>query len=110
MRCSRICVSKPVPFFVEGAHRAVAITKKEVERRTFEICCDLVCLLMRKIVMTTSDAEKYSRRAQAAGDVAEVGSAVKHAVDELVRAIRDLEARISRLESKMGDDQLGAPH
>jgi outer membrane murein-binding lipoprotein Lpp len=60
--------------------------------------------------MTTSDAEKYGRRAQAAGDVAEVGSAVKHAVDELVRAIRDLEARISRLESKMSDDQLGAPH
>ena len=51
--------------------------------------------------MTISDAEKYGRRAQVASEVAEIGSAVKHAVDELVRAIRDLEARISRLESKM---------
>ena len=52
-------------------------------------------------VMTTFDAEKYGRRAQAAGDVGEIGSAVKHAVDELVRAIRDLEVRVSHLESKM---------
>jgi hypothetical protein len=55
----------------------------------------------REIIMTISDAEKYGRRAQVAGDVAEIGSAVKHAVDELVRAIRDLEVRISRLELKM---------
>ena len=51
--------------------------------------------------MTTSDAEKYGRRAKVARDVAEIGSAVMHAVDELVRAIRDLETRVSRLESKM---------
>jgi hypothetical protein len=51
--------------------------------------------------MTTSDAEKYVRRAQVAGDLGEMGSAVKHAVDALVRTIRDLEARASRLESKM---------
>jgi hypothetical protein len=51
--------------------------------------------------MTTSDAEKYVRRAQVAGDLGEMGSAVKHAVNALVRAIRDLEARVSRLESKM---------
>jgi len=47
--------------------------------------------------MSTSNAEMYGRRARDAQDFKEVGNNVKRAVDELIRAIKALETRVSRL-------------
>jgi hypothetical protein len=50
--------------------------------------------------MSTSSAEMYGRRARDAGSVEEVGDNAKRAIDQLAMAIRDLEARVARLESR----------
>ena len=49
--------------------------------------------------MSMSKAEEYGRRARNADSVEEVGDNIKRAIDELVQAIRGLEARVKRLES-----------
>jgi hypothetical protein len=49
--------------------------------------------------MSTSNAEMYGRRARDAQDFKDVGNNVKRAVDELIRAIKALETRVSRLEA-----------
>ena len=51
--------------------------------------------------MSTTKAEKYAWRARNCDTVEEVGDCLKRAVDELVEAIRNLEARVERLESKV---------
>ena len=51
--------------------------------------------------MSTAKAERYARRARNCDTVEDVGDYMKRAVDELVEAIRDLEARVKRLESKV---------
>jgi hypothetical protein len=48
---AHLCI-KARSFFVEGARRAVAIKKKEVERWTFEIRRDLVCPLLALSVIS----------------------------------------------------------
>jgi hypothetical protein len=50
--------------------------------------------------MSTAKAEMYARHARNSDTVEDVGDYMKRAVDELVGAIRDLEARVKRLESK----------
>jgi hypothetical protein len=49
--------------------------------------------------MSTVKAEKYGRRARGCDTAEDVGDCVNRAVDELVKAIRDLEARVERLET-----------
>jgi hypothetical protein len=51
--------------------------------------------------MSMSAAEKYARRARNSDSVEDVGYNMACAIDELVQAIRDLEARVKRLESKV---------
>ena len=51
--------------------------------------------------MSTAKAERYARQARTCDTVEDVGDYMKRAVDELVEAIRDLEARVKRLESKV---------
>jgi len=48
--------------------------------------------------MSTAKAERYARQARNCDTVEDVGGYIKHAIDELVEAIRDLEARVKRLE------------
>ena len=50
--------------------------------------------------MSISKAEEYGRRARNADSVEDIGGNVPRAIDELIEAIRDLEARVKRLESK----------
>jgi len=50
--------------------------------------------------MSTSEAERYGRRAQGSTTAAEVGDSVRRAVDALVEAIKALEERVKKLESK----------
>jgi hypothetical protein len=50
--------------------------------------------------MSTSNAEMYGRRARDAQDFKDVGDNVKRAVDELIRAIKALETRVTRLEAR----------
>ena len=51
--------------------------------------------------MTTSTAAKYGRRARNSDSIEDVGYNVARAIDELVEAIRELEVRVKRLESKV---------
>jgi uncharacterized protein Yka (UPF0111/DUF47 family) len=51
--------------------------------------------------MSTDKAEKYARQARNCDTVEDVGDRMKRAIDELVEAIRSLEARVERLESKV---------
>ena len=51
--------------------------------------------------MSTAKAERYARQAKNCDTVEDVGDYMKRAVDEPVEAIRDLEARVKRLESKV---------
>jgi hypothetical protein len=51
--------------------------------------------------MSTSAAEKYGRRARNSDTIEDMGYNVAFAIDELAQAIRDLEARVKRLESKV---------
>ena len=48
--------------------------------------------------MSTAKAERYARQARNSDTVEDVGDYMTRAVDELVEAIRDLEARVKRLE------------
>jgi hypothetical protein len=50
--------------------------------------------------MSVSKAEEYGRRARNADSVENIGGNVARAIDELIEAIRDLEARVKRLESR----------
>jgi hypothetical protein len=50
--------------------------------------------------MSTSHAEMYGRRAKRARTVEEVGDNVKRAIDELGKAIKDLESKVQRLEAR----------
>ena len=50
--------------------------------------------------MSMSAAEKYARRARSSDSLEEVAYNVACAIDELAQAIRDLEARVKRLESR----------
>lgn len=50
--------------------------------------------------MSISSAQMYARRARDADTPEEVGENTKKAIDQLVSVIRELEARITRLESK----------
>jgi hypothetical protein len=50
--------------------------------------------------MSTAKAERYARQARNSDTVEDVGDYMTRAV-ELVEAIRDLEARVKRLESKV---------
>ncbi len=58
-------------------------------------------LLEGEELMSTSNAEMYARRARNADDVAEVGANVKKAIDELISVIKELESRVSSLESQI---------
>ena len=51
--------------------------------------------------MSMSTAEKYARRARNSDSLEDVAYNIACAIDALVQAIRDLEARVKRLESKM---------
>jgi hypothetical protein len=51
--------------------------------------------------MSMSTAEKYARRARNSDSLEDVAYNVAYAIDELVQAIRDLEMRIKRLESRV---------
>jgi hypothetical protein len=50
--------------------------------------------------MSTSTAGKYARRVRNSDSLEDVAYNVACAIDELVQAIRDLEARVKQLESK----------
>ena len=51
--------------------------------------------------MSTAKAERYARQARNCDIVEDVGDYMKRAVNELVEAIRELEARVKRLDSKV---------
>ncbi|HEY7243158.1 MAG TPA: hypothetical protein VH678_04650 [Xanthobacteraceae bacterium] len=51
--------------------------------------------------MSISTAQKHARRAQNSDSVEDVAYNMACAIDELIQAIRDLEARLKRLESKL---------
>jgi hypothetical protein len=51
--------------------------------------------------MSMSTAEKYARRARNSDSLEDVAYNMACAIDELVQAIRDLEARVKRLESRV---------
>jgi hypothetical protein len=51
--------------------------------------------------MSMSTAEKYARRARNSDSLEDVAYNIACAIDELAQAIRDLEARVKRLESKV---------
>jgi hypothetical protein len=48
--------------------------------------------------MSTSDAERYARRARNSSTAQEVGDNAKRAIDALIEAINKLESRVKRLE------------
>jgi hypothetical protein len=50
--------------------------------------------------MSMSTADKYARRARNSDSLEDVAYNIACAIDELVQAIRDLEVRVKRLESK----------
>jgi hypothetical protein len=51
--------------------------------------------------MSTAKAERYARQARNCDTVEDVSEYMKCAINELVKAVRDLEARVKRLESKV---------
>ena len=51
--------------------------------------------------MSMSKAEEDGRRARNSDTIEDVGYNVACAIDELVEAIRELEVRVKRLESKV---------
>lgn len=51
--------------------------------------------------MSLSNADTYGHRARHATSVADVGDNVYRAVEELIRAIRDLEDRVQHLETRL---------
>ena len=51
--------------------------------------------------MSMSTAVKYARRARNSDTLEDVANNIACAIDELVRAIHDLEARVKRLEPKV---------
>jgi hypothetical protein len=51
--------------------------------------------------MSMSTAEKYARRARNSDSLDDVAYNMACAIDELVQAVRDLEARVKRLESRV---------
>jgi hypothetical protein len=51
--------------------------------------------------MSTAKAERYARQAKNSDTVEDVGDYMKRVVDELVAAIRDLEARVKWLGTKV---------
>ena len=51
--------------------------------------------------MSIPAAEKYARRSRNSDSLEDVAYNVACAIDELVQAIRDLETRVKRLESKV---------
>jgi hypothetical protein len=51
--------------------------------------------------MSMSTAEKYARRARNSDSLEDVAYNVACAIEELAQAIRDLEARMKRLESRV---------
>jgi hypothetical protein len=51
--------------------------------------------------MSISTAEKYASRARNSDSLEDVAYNIACAIDELVQAISDLEARVKRLESKL---------
>jgi hypothetical protein len=51
--------------------------------------------------MSMSTAEKYARRARNSDSLEDVAYNVACAIDELVKAIREPEVRIKRLESEV---------
>jgi hypothetical protein len=51
--------------------------------------------------MSMSTAEKCARRARNSDSLEDVAYNMACAIDELVQAIRDLEARVKRLESRV---------
>jgi hypothetical protein len=55
----------------------------------------------RRVGMSLSTAELYGRLARDAGSARDLGENVKCAVDELIKAIKELEHRVWRLESQM---------
>jgi hypothetical protein len=50
--------------------------------------------------MSTSDAERYGRRVRNAESIEELGDNTKRAIDQLVRAIKDPENRVRKLEGE----------
>jgi hypothetical protein len=50
--------------------------------------------------MNITKAEKYGRQARNCDTIEDVGDCLKSAIEKLVEAIRDLEARVERLESR----------
>jgi hypothetical protein len=50
--------------------------------------------------MSTSEAERFGRRAGHSTDVKELADNVWRAVDALSKAIKDLESRVRRLEAQ----------
>jgi hypothetical protein len=48
--------------------------------------------------MSTAKVEKYARQARNCDTVEDVGDYMKRAIDDLIEVIRDLEARVKRLE------------
>jgi uncharacterized protein YlxW (UPF0749 family) len=53
-------------------------------------------------IVSMTTAEKYARRARNSDSLEDVAYNLACAVEELAQAIRDLEARVKRLESKVG--------
>ena len=51
-------------------------------------------------LMSTVKAEKYARQARNSDTLEDVGEHMKCAIDELAKAIHNLDARVGRLESK----------
>jgi hypothetical protein len=50
--------------------------------------------------MSLSNAEMYGRRARDASDAKTVGDNAKRAIDELIKAIKDLDVKVRRLEAR----------
>ena len=69
-------------------------------RRAYRIAGYYIGRLLERVPMSTAKAERYARQARNCDTVEDVGDYMKRAVDELVEASRDLEARVKRLESK----------
>lgn len=57
-------------------------------------------LVSSEAQMSMSSAEKYARRARNSDSLEDVAYNMACAIDELVQAVRDLEARVKRLESR----------
>jgi hypothetical protein len=56
--------------------------------------------LPKDTTMSTSEAERYGRRAGHSTDVKELADNVWRAVDALSKAIKDLETKVRRLEAR----------